>query len=374
MRSDELRGRLLDLMDAHASGQAPEPGEVDELALRVLRFQALHGRIYGALCRRRGVDPSGAERWEDFPPLPTRAFRSFVVEAVEDEGPEPAATFRTSGTTGGTRGVHRVHDLELYHRSLLSHARRSLAPLPARVVALLPPLAARPDSSLVHMATRLGEEFDPGGGRFFATGEWELDVDGFEAALREASREGEPVLALGTAFAWVHWLDSRPSGGALPALPAGSRIVETGGFKGRSREVARSELYRLLAEALGVPGDEVVNEYGMTEMLSQFWEPADARTHPPEERWHEAPPWVRTRLLDPDTLDPVPPGVPGVLCHLDLANLHSAALLLTEDVGIPAGPPGRGGFRVPGRIPGATPRGCSLAMEEVLAASRGAGP
>ncbi|TVP74519.1 MAG: acyl-protein synthetase [Gemmatimonadales bacterium] len=366
-----LRGRLLAIMDAHGRGGAVDPVQVEELAVEVLRYQATHGRVYGALCRRRGIDPARVDRWEAFPPVPVRAFQAFDVEAVEDGAGAPEAIFRTSGTTGGPRGVHRVHDLELYHRSLLAHARRSLVPLPGRVVALLPSPRARPDSSLVHMVGQFARYGGAGGEEgFHASPEWVLDTAGFEAALEEAQVAGEPVLVAGTAFAFVHWLDGRPAGARHHVLPAGSRVVETGGFKGRSREVEPAELHSLLSAALGVPGGAIVNEYGMTEMLSQFWEPPDARVHPPGERWHEGPPWVRTRILDPDTLEPAEAGAPGVLCHLDLANLHSASLLLTEDVGVPAGPPGRGGFRVPGRVQGAPPRGCSLAMEEVLAAER----
>jgi hypothetical protein len=115
----------------------------------------------------------------------------------------------------------------------------------------------------------------------------------------------------------------------------------------------------------------MVNEYGMTEMLSQFYEPVlrDERAHALSGRWHVGPPWVRTRVLDPATLDPVDPGEPGLLAHLDLANLDSVAAILTEDIGVAV----HDGFRLLGRNQGAEPRGCSLAMEELLQA-RGADP
>jgi hypothetical protein len=153
----------------------------------------------------------------------------------------------------------------------------------------------------------------------------------------------------------------------------GSVVVETGGFKGRSRFVPRGELYRALTAAVGVPAGRIVNEYGMTELLSQFYEPVLSGEAPedPDRRWHVGPSWVRTRILDPETLDPVAPGEPGLLCHIDLANLDSAIAVLTEDVGVqPWGEedarPRDRGFRLLGRAEGAEPRGCSLVMEELL--------
>jgi hypothetical protein len=157
-------------------------------------------------------------------------------------------------------------------------------------------------------------------------------------------------------------------------LPEGSRIMETGGYKGRIRALPRNELYRSLTLAFGVPVGRIVNEYGMTELLSQFYEPVlvsgSGVGKPPgdwERRFHRGPPWVRTRVLDPLTLEDAPEGEVGVLAHLDLANLGSVAAVLTEDLGrwVP------GGFQLMGRSRGAEPRGCSLAMEDFLASLRG---
>jgi len=186
--------------------------------------------------------------------------------------------------------------------------------------------------------------------------------------LRRGLRAG----LFGTAFAYVHWLDHVEDRGESPPLPSGSRIMETGGFKGRSREVPRSELYRGLARATGVPTGRIVNEYGMTELLSQFYEPVllesdraskDTRDELASRR-HVGPPWMRTRILDPVTLEPVPEGSEGILAHYDLANLGSVCAVLTEDRGVRVAD----GFRLHGRTPGAEPRGCSLTMEEFLRA------
>ena len=146
--------------------------------------------------------------------------------------------------------------------------------------------------------------------------------------------------------------------------------MDTGGFKGRSRTVSRSTLYAGLHERIGVPSSSMINEYGMTELLSQFYEPVlregEAKGGLTGRRL-VGPPWVRTRVLEPAELTPVPPGEEGVLCHLDLANLGSVAHVLTEDRGVDV----EGGFRVLGRAIGAPARGCSLAMDEMIEAGRG---
>jgi hypothetical protein len=142
-------------------------------------------------------------------------------------------------------------------------------------------------------------------------------------------------------------------------------VMDTGGFKGRSREVSREELLHLYQDVLGVPPCRVVGEYGMTEMSSQFYEATLCESlagKAAAERIYEGPPWVRTRVLDPDTLEPVPAGRRGLLAHLDLANAWTVSSLVTEDLGQAAGT----GFRILGRARDAELRGCSLATEELL--------
>jgi hypothetical protein len=144
--------------------------------------------------------------------------------------------------------------------------------------------------------------------------------------------------------------------------------METGGFKGRSRVLERPEFYASLSETHGVPFEAIVNEYGMTELLSQFYDGPVAAVSGMdlEGRRHVPPPWVRTRVLDPNTLSAVPMGEPGLLCHYDLANAGSVMAVLTEDQGVAV----EDGFRVLGRVQGAEPRGCSLAMDDLLSGVR----
>ncbi len=165
---------------------------------------------------------------------------------------------------------------------------------------------------------------------------------------------------LATSFALVHLLDAL-AGDVLP-LPRGSRVMQTGGFKGRSREVAADELRREVARALAVDERSVVGEYGMTELSSQFYEATMVDPGAPAGVFVE-PPWARVIPVDGATLEPVADGETGIARIEDLANVDSAFAVLTQDRvrRVP------GGFELLGRAQGAPPRGCSIALEEMLA-------
>jgi hypothetical protein len=252
----------------------------------------------------------------------------------------------------------------LYRQSAVTQARRELFPggyAPA-LIALVPSPVDAPDSSLSTMVGFLLEDLSGGEGRYFVDAEGRVDVIALVDALSDAERSGRDIFLVGTAFAFVHVLDSMQREGLRVHL-AGSRILETGGFKGRSRVVDRSELYGMMNQRLGVASEAIVNEYGMTEMLSQFYDvlpPAVGRSV----RRHRPAPWVRSRVLDPVSLEPVEAGGIGVLAHFDLANVGSVAHVLTEDLGIAS----EVGFELLGRAEGAEARGCSLALEHLLAA------
>jgi acyl-CoA synthetase (AMP-forming)/AMP-acid ligase II len=173
------------------------------------------------------------------------------------------------------------------------------------------------------------------------------------------------VVLCGTAFAFVHLLDALAREGRRLRLPPGSRVMETGGFKGRSREVTRDELHAALATELGVDRDRIVNQYGMTELASQFHD--SVLRCPGEPRRKLGPPWTRVRLLDPETEAECAPGAVGRIAILDLANTGSLVALRTADLGRSVGD----GFEVLGREAGAEARGCSLAADAMLERAAG---
>jgi len=356
--AEELESLFLRGVDVPLAEEA-----FQELALRVFAHQYETSDVYRGFCQGRGASPGVITRWQDVPAVPATAFK--FVELYAGDPAAAEAVFRTSGTTGGaeTRGCHRIPSLGLYRASALPNLEVHVNPGGGRLpmLSLIPSPEDAPDSSL---STMMGFAADAWGDpvHWLAHPESGPDVQGFVNAAEAVAEAGRGALVAGTAFAFVHLLDELGRRGWSVRLPEGSRLMETGGFKGRSRAVERDELYRSLEERLGIPRHRMVNEYGMTELLSQLYEPT-LRAGGQGRGLHVPPPWLRVRALDPATLAELPPETPGLLAFYDLANLGSVSHILTQDVGT-VGPDG---VRLRGRAEGAEPRGCSLALEELLA-------
>ena len=355
-----------DLQDLFARGvDTPLDDEAfNRWGLRVFAYQFRANPTYRGFCAGRGVSPETVTHWTSIPAVPTTAFKFVELVSATDGARE--AVFRTSGTTSGSevRGTHVVPRMALYRASALPNLHAHLNPddESLAVLSLIPHPDAAPESSL---STMMGFAAEAWAGSAHWVGH---PVDGpdphaFVVAARQLAKAGAPALVAGTAFAFVHLLDALTELGVSVELPPGSRLMETGGFKGRSRSVERDVLYARLEERLGVSTSRMVNEYGMTELLSQLYEPV-LRVGKGGRGVHVPPPWLRVRALDPVTLEPAPQGVPGLLAFFDLANLGSVSHVLTQDLGVMDGR----GVRLMGRAPGAEPRGCSLALEDVLAA------
>lgn len=377
MTDPSLRHELMTHINAGGETLRDE-ATFNRLALRVFRQQVRANPIYGAFVRGR-LDADTVDHWTRVPAVPARAFKE--IPELSGASSSAQAVFLSSGTTAGAgkRSEHRVQDLELYRASALAWGRRHLHPngeegpglrsgphlesgALLRVLALLPSPDDRPDSSLARMAGFFAQEWGDERSGFFADSDFQVSRSDFVRALAQAAANGVPVLLLGTAFGFAHLLEDAEF--TPPPLPAGSLIMETGGYKGRARERPRAELYAELSSRFGLPAARIVNEYGMTELLSQFYEPVLREGGPADVdgRRHLSPPWVRSRALHPESLEALEPGRPGLLAHFDLANLHSVSAILTEDLGVEV----EDGFRVLGRNPGAEPRGCSLVLEEML--------
>lgn len=374
---EALRAELLAVLAAGTGAALPDDA-FDRLARAVFAHQLACNRPYRLFCERRGAAPETVAHWTEIPAVPTDAFKAAVLvcgdpaeiesAAAVDGNHRSAAVFRTSGTTlgAGQRGTHYVPDLALYDAALRAGFAAHLLPEGGRMrmISLVAPPGEAPDSSLSHMAGAVMADFGTAESGWYVSPGGGIDHAGLADAMRGAESPGEPVCILGTAFALVHWLDALREAGTRFRLPAGSRLMDTGGFKGRSREVTREELYGAVEERLGIPPAWCVNEYGMTEMSSQFYDGVAGGAPAPADRLHAGPPWVRTQATDPETLRPLPHGEVGVLRHFDLANLNSVMAIQTADLGITS----PDGFRVLGRARGAEARGCSLAMDDLLTA------
>jgi hypothetical protein len=360
-----LEAELLALFARGAASGLISEKEFNALALRVFRHQFEGGRLLRAFWQRRGATPETVRHWTEIPGIPTAAFKEAPLCAFPPE--EAAAVFETSGTTaGGRSGRHYLRTLALYEASLRPTFTEFVLPerKPIRMLNLGPNAAAAPYSSLGHMLSLVvGEWGAPGSAHFQSVSG--PDLVGFRGALRQAEQEAEPVCLLGTAFGFIHWLDTFP--GERFCLVPGSRLMDTGGTKGRTRELPVADLYAAYQRAFGIPLDHLLNEYGMSELSSQYYDVALRQRrgldHP---RPKLGPPWLRTLVVDPESLRPLPEGEIGLLLHFDLANLDSVLAVQTDDLGrhSPAG------LQLLGRATGAEARGCSLAAEELMGADQ----
>lgn len=318
------------------------------LALEIFLFQFEHCPPYQRFCRARSATPSSVVDWREIPAVPTGAFKELALRSFPAE--LTRTTFRTSGTTNTQRGELHLDSLALYEASLLPPIRRFLFPELAegercRIIVMTPSPQEAPDSSLSHMFGCMLETLATPNSSFCLK----------PARLLEAARE--PVTLCGTALSFAHLLDSI----SPLELPSGSRVMETGGFKGRHREIDRQTLYTSIEEKLGVPSARIVNQYGMTELGSQFYD--SLLYEPAKPRRKLAPPWARVRLIDPRTGYEAAPGEPGIITIHDLANTGSIAAIQTADLGRRNGDDG---FDILGREPGAEERGCSIAADLML--------
>ncbi len=319
---------------------------------RVFEVQFRNNPMIQAWALRHSVSPSEDLTWDRIPALPTEAFKENELTCI----PESARTtvFHSSGTTGQkpSRHIHGPVSLRLYERSLRQGIvfRCGIRRFP-ELWSITPSPEVAPHSSLAHMMGTLSLDPCPGPGRFWGriTPEgWEVDIEGLSTALTALDR---PILLCGTAFNFVHVLDAQPE--RRWSLPEGSVILETGGYKGRSRVLPRSELHRSLARRFGIPDRSILTEYGMSEMSSPGYSIPD---EPEDHALIQFPPWTRTRVVSPETGRCVAQGETGLLQICDLANLWSAMMIQTADLARCEDK----GIRLIGRSPVAEPRGCSL--------------
>lgn len=339
----------------------------DTLARRLFAYQFAANVPYQKFCQRRGSTPDTVQHWQDIPAVPIGAFKELTLSCIRPEQAE--AVWMSSGTTNPERrSKHYLARLDIYNASMLPNFAAHVLPDMARLPMLVlnPPRTVLPNSSLAHYLHLVLETFGTAGSDFFI-GEHGLELHRLSRALRQMEARGQPVCLLGASFAFVHALDAFAERGETFRLPPGSRIMDTGGFKGRSRELTRQALYGLFTQYLGVPETHCVNMYGMSEFCSQFLDNTWRLVHQgrPAPLAKENPPWTRTRAVDPETLQPVAPGTRGLLLHYDLANHKSVLAILTEDVGVEV----EGGFLLEGRVQGSEARGCSLAIDEMLLAA-----
>jgi len=341
--------------------------EFDSLALALFGLQFEHNLPYRNLCVARGWTPANVRLWQQIPAAPTAAFKELDLTSLPVW--ERPTVFHSSGTTGHrpSRHFHNPTSLGIYESSLLPWFRHHLLPeagepqkaVEFQFISLTPPVTAAPHSSLAHMFEVVQRAFGSAdsffAGRVSETGVWTCMSSPRIAELQEAAR---PVMVLGTAFGFVEWLDSLAIVSRKLRLPPSSRVLETGGYKGRSRALPKEELHALISDRLGIGPENIVSEYGMSELSSQAYDAVAGRPRgrDPAPRRFQFPPWARSQLISPETGREIADGETGLIRVLDLANVYSVMTVQTEDLGVRHG----GGFALLGRAAAAEPRGCSL--------------
>lgn len=357
--SDALHARARAWIAAYiAEAEAPETYEAFAADLAAFQFDA--NPHFRKLCEKRSVSPR--DPFAALPPIPTDAFKRTRISCFPDT--LTTQTFRTSGTTIGDRGSHAFRDVGTYDRGAVAFGRTMLfggIKEPPPVLVFGPSPSAAPDSSLTHMCDLFAKEL---GDRrvqdaFFMDGDGVFDLARFDEVVSRALVLETPVVVLGTSFSFVHLIDA--IGDDTLALPHGSRIMQTGGFKGKSRVVEAPELRRAMSRLFALEDAAIISEYGMTELSSQFY---DERVEG-HGRLYREPPWARVVPVDPETLVSVPDGDVGIARIEDLLNIDGVSILLTEDRvrRVPGFPQH---FELLGRRPGAAPRGCSIAIDELF--------
>jgi hypothetical protein len=316
------------------------------------------------------------KNWREIPALPSAVFKELQLSCIPPT--ERTTTFRSSGTTEQRPSCHFHHEksLAIYESSAITWfelhlldcgaAGSSEEPSNLRVIVLTPARSEAPHSSLVHMFDAVGRAVDFRActftGKAANNGTWLVDYDATLQSLKDAVEANEPVMLLGTAFSFVHLLDQMSEANLVLRLPAASRVLETGGYKGRSRVLSKAELYSLVQARLGIQPDLIVAEYGMSELSSQAYDHAansqkrNRATQSSVSRCFHFPPWARLQVISPETGQEVAEGETGLIRVVDLANVYSVMALQTEDVGIRRGT----GFELVGRAALAEARGCSL--------------
>ena len=350
-----------------ASGQEDEEC-LCRLTLDLARLHYERDPVYGKLCDLRGVHPDEARSLMQLPAVPAEAFKRTEMHIAPDS---VTCTFTTSGTTGGEArkgtACFSEDDLFLMDAAIDVNATRCLFPDHAERRTLILVLAPSPDLApqmiMAYGMKRLVDNYGLEDSAFLV-GQNGLDFPSLLERLENAANEGTPATLIGASFGFVHLFDAFEERGLRFALPHASRVMDAGGFKGKSKEVRREDMVAAFGEYLGIPAGHCVNLLGLTEFASQFYDDAVAAAFDgrPARKGKQNAPWTRTWAVDPETLEPLPHGKQGILRHLDLANGGHPFLVQTDDLGVTSDE----GFEVIGRVGGAESRGCSISVDELM--------
>jgi len=310
------------------------PDEFKRIALEVFTYQYRHNPLYKKFVNYLKVDPNLVQQLDQIPFLPIQFFKS---HRVISGSAEPQISFSSSGT-GGATSTHYVTNLQLYVKSFREGFKYVYGNVENyTVLALLPAYLERKGSSLVYMVNDLITQSKRSASGFYLN-----DLDALAAVLRQLDARGEKVLLIGVSFALLDLIER------YQFKLDHTIVMETGGMKGRRKEITREELHQRLQQGFGIKS--IHSEYGMTELLSQGYSKGLGL--------FTCPPWMKVLIRDPeDPLQLLPHQHTGGVNIIDLANINSCAFIATQDLGKQHE---NNQFEILGRFDHADIRGCNL--------------
>jgi phenylacetate-coenzyme A ligase PaaK-like adenylate-forming protein len=315
--------------------------DFDALALNVFLFQYKNNQLYNQYCKTLNILPGDVRQMEAIPFLPIQFFKTKEITTTTFS---PETTFESSGTTGSVNSRHFVKELSLYEESFLKSFQQFYGDVSQYcIIALLPSYLEKGNSSLVYMVNELIKRSGSALSGFYLNEDEKL----YESLMQnEAS--GTKTMLIGVTYALLDFAEK------YNPILSQCIVVETGGMKGRRKELTRSEVHSVLKQRLGIP--EVHSEYGMTELLSQAWSSKNGLFH--------CPPWMKILIRAEDDPFNVRNNTSvseefcaGAINVTDLANLYSCSFIATDDIGKLYAD---GSFEVLGRMDNSDIRGCGL--------------
>lgn len=306
-----------------------------EKALEVFHYQYAENEIYRQFCDYLKRTPKIVQTLADIPFLPISFFKTHSVFCGKKR---PTAFFTSSGTTGIQTSTHWVRDMQFYETSYRKGFSNFYGEVENYVVlALLPNYLERTGSSLIHMVGDFIQKSKHPASDFYLH-----NVEELAAHLTDLDQNGQKILLIGVSFALLDLVEK------YSFSLKNTIVMETGGMKGRRKELVREELHEILKKGFGV--EKIHSEYGMTELLSQAYSHGDGV--------FSLPPWLKILIRDPeDALSYHSHGKTGGINVIDLANVHSCSFIATQDLGKTFA---NGTFEVLGRFDHADIRGCNL--------------
>ena len=323
------------MIDSASIFSIQNSNEFKDLALQVFRYQFENNKVYRSFCDLLYKHPSDVTEICDIPFLPIQFFKSHDVVSTDATIQN---TFSSSGTTSTILSRHHVTDISIYKTSFRNAFENQYGPIKEYVVlGLLPSYLEREGSSLVYMVNDMIEQSDHADSGFYLN-----DLESLKNKLIAIDTSRQKVLLIGVSYALLDLIECHQF------KLKNTIVMETGGMKGRRKELIKKELHELLKKGFGV--NKIHSEYGMTELLSQAYSKGEGE--------FECPNWMQVLTRDPeDALQILPNGKTGGINIIDLANINSCSFIATQDLGMVNV---NGTFQIKGRFDNSDIRGCNL--------------